>query len=258
MNKRFGVMGFVLLGCAAPAVTEEEGHTSSNLQGNQLSPAELAYHAHAAGVPCGEKLVTAVAVGLGESDGVVDATHANGDGSVDRGVWQINSLAWPSYPTSCVFDAACNARAMVDISNAGSNWQPWLAYTNGRYQQFLSQARAAAASECGGAGSAPSRAATSNATCEQIGYHGRCVGETSIWAENGTCRVRDCASEGKVCGLISDEVGLGCLGGTAGAQVSDCSTFGAAGRCFGDTRVWVDQGLCRWATMPVECQSSGK
>ena len=87
---------------------------------------------------------------------------------------------------------------------------------------------------------------TFNSDC---GDHARCVVNRCV---------RDCASEGKECGLISAEIGLGCLGGTAGAQVSDCSTFGAAGRCFGDTRVWVDQGLCRWATMSVECQSSGK
>jgi hypothetical protein len=257
MKIRFAIIGFAFIGCAAPAASvEEEGSTSSNLEGNQLSPEQIAHEARAVGVPCGERLVTAVAVGLGESDGVVNATHPNTDGSVDRGVWQINSKAWPMYSESCVFDASCNAGAMAAISSNGASWQPWLAFTNGRYRQFLTQAQSATASECNGA-TTTTTTTDAKAQCDAIGYYGRCVGQTSIWSENGRCRVRDCASEGKACGLISDEIGLGCLGGTDGARVSDCSAYGAAGRCFGDTKVWVEQGQCRWATMPEECRNSG-
>ena len=262
MNIRFAFLGLAVIGCGAPVMTtEDKGETSSHIEGGRLTPAEIARVAHQAGVPCGDKLVTAVAVGLGESDGVEQATHSNTDGSIDRGVWQINSRAWPEYPEKCTFDAVCNAGAMVDISGGGSNWQPWLAFTNQRYQQFLSDARAAEATECnggGGGGAAPPAkkpTPSSRAECESIGYDGVCVGQTSIWAEDGACRVRDCASEGKVCGLISPEIGLGCKGGSAGAKVSDCSSFGAEGRCFGTTKVWVEQGQCRWATMPGSCQS---
>jgi hypothetical protein len=253
MNKLFAILGFVLVGCAAPAAGEDEGSTTSNLESNRIAPEQIAKYAHAAGVPCGDALVLAVAVALGESDGVVDATHANTDGSIDRGVWQINSAAWPMYGASCVFDPECNAGAMADISHDGGNWQPWVAYTNGRYLQFMADAKAAEHAVCVNGGAAPD----ARASCASIGYGGRCVGQVSIWAEDGRCRVRDCAGEGKVCGLISDAYGLGCLGGTEGAKVSDCSAFGGAGRCFGDTKVWVEQGQCRWATMPEECQSSG-
>lgn len=257
MKLGYATIAFFFLGCAAvPELREEKGSTSSHLEGGQLLPAQIAHAARAAGVPCGDKLVTAVAVGLGESDGVLDAKHYNGDGSVDRGVWQINSSAWPMYSEACVFDAACNAGAMVDISGSGSNWQPWVAFTNGRYQMFLDDARAGVATECNGGGEAVATpvAAGSSATCDALGYYGKCVGQTSIWSEpDGRCRVRDCASEGKECGLISDEVGLGCKGGTAGAKVSDCSAFGPEGRCVGGTKVWAAQGQCRWTAMAAEC-----
>src|SRR3712207_8953239 len=97
----------------------------------------------------GDRLVTAVAVGMGESSCRPDVARSNGPtkgcpkGSVDRGLWQINSCWHPSVSKSCAYDAQCNANAAYRISSGGRNWKPWVAYTNGRYENYLDEARAA-------------------------------------------------------------------------------------------------------------------
>src|SRR3712207_6747725 len=97
----------------------------------------------------GDRLVTAVAVGMGESSCRPDAYLSNGptkgcpNGSVDRGLWQINSCWHPSVSKSCAYDAQCNANAAYRISSGGTNWKPWVAYTSGRYEDYLDDARAA-------------------------------------------------------------------------------------------------------------------
>ncbi len=97
----------------------------------------------------GDRLVTAVAVGMGESSCRADAQNANGptkgcpNGSVDRGLWQINSCWHPSVSKSCAYDAQCNANAAHRISAKGTNFKPWVAYTNGSYKKYLAEARAA-------------------------------------------------------------------------------------------------------------------
>jgi surface antigen len=229
-------------GCFVSADANTETAVAAQSTNGTLSAQEIAHAAHGAGVACGDNLTTAVAVAMGESGGVTSATHVNDDGSVDRGLWQVNSGAWPNYTESCLFDASCNAGAMMDISGGGTNWNPWVVYTTGAYQQYLSEASAAAASECSGA----SAAAPSDGSCESLGYYGTCVGQTSIWFENGQCRVRDCASEGRTCGLISADAGLGCSGGNANASTVSCTSIGAAGKCMNGTKVWSDGGQCRW------------
>jgi hypothetical protein len=97
----------------------------------------------------GDRLVTAVAVGMGESACRPDAQNSNGptkgcpNGSVDRGLWQINSCWHPSVSKSCAYDAQCNANAAYRISARGTNFKPWAAYTNGSYRNHLNAARAA-------------------------------------------------------------------------------------------------------------------
>jgi hypothetical protein len=97
----------------------------------------------------GERLVTAVAVGMAESSCRPGAQNANGptkgcpNGSVDRGLWQINSCWHPSVSNSCAYDAQCNANAAYRISAKGANFTPWVAYTNGSYRNHLDAARAA-------------------------------------------------------------------------------------------------------------------
>jgi hypothetical protein len=70
----------------------------------------------------------AAAIALAESGGNPNATNDNGNGSVDRGLWQINSV----HGSQSTYDVTANARAAVQISNNGSSWRPWCtAYSDG-------------------------------------------------------------------------------------------------------------------------------
>ncbi len=88
----------------------------------------------------GQDLITALAVAFGESDWNPRAFNRNRNGSVDRGLWQINSI----HGALSTFDPLGNARAAWQLSEHGRNWVPWVAYNNGRYRQFLDEATTAA------------------------------------------------------------------------------------------------------------------
>lgn len=49
----------------------------------------------------------------------------------DYGYWQINMAAWGPYLAT--FNADGNARAAIQISKNGTDWQPWTTYTSGAY-----------------------------------------------------------------------------------------------------------------------------
>ncbi|MEJ7764345.1 MAG: hypothetical protein WKF86_02520, partial [Acidimicrobiales bacterium] len=108
-----------------------------------------------------EPLVTAVAVGLAESECNPLAKGPNGpttgctSGSVDRGLWQINSCYHPTVTDLCAYDAACNAVATYRISKGGTDWRPWSTYRYGNYLSRITEARAAV-SRLGTAVSGPS------------------------------------------------------------------------------------------------------
>jgi hypothetical protein len=76
----------------------------------------------------------AAAVAMAESGGNPRASNRNRNGTIDRGLWQINSV----HGAKSTFDPVANARAAVSISGNGRNWRPWVAFTNGRYRRFLS------------------------------------------------------------------------------------------------------------------------
>jgi lysozyme-like protein len=96
-----------------------------------------------------KRAVIAVAVGMAESYCQEHAKGHNGptggcpNGSVDRGLWQINSCYHPEVGKHCAFKANCNARAAKHISDHGKNWSPWSAYNSGAYRQFLEVAQQA-------------------------------------------------------------------------------------------------------------------
>lgn len=87
----------------------------------------------------------AAAIAMAESAGDTNAVHTNSNGTVDRGLWQINSIHGALSTT----DPLANARAAVSISSNGSSWRPWCtAWSNGDcsgtylgqgspYQQYL-------------------------------------------------------------------------------------------------------------------------
>ena len=106
----------------------------------KLTAAEIAQVASSAGFGKDEStLATAVAVALAESSGRTNAVSPTG---CCHGLWQINVNVHP-YTKTQMQDPAQNAAAAWKISNGGTNWKPWSAYTNGSYLLYMSSARAA-------------------------------------------------------------------------------------------------------------------
>lgn len=70
----------------------------------------------------------AAAVAYAESGGAQDATNMNANGTVDRGLWQINSI----HGDLSTLDPIENAKAAIELSDNGESWHPWCtAYTDG-------------------------------------------------------------------------------------------------------------------------------
>lgn len=75
----------------------------------------------------------AAAVALAESGGNPNAKNLNSNGTIDRGLWQINSI----HGARSTFDPGKNADGAVAISSGGRNWRPWVTYNTGAYRKFL-------------------------------------------------------------------------------------------------------------------------
>lgn len=73
------------------------------------------------------------AIAMAESGGNPTATNHNHDGSIDRGLWQINSV----HGNLSTFDPMANAKAAVSIKNGPQGFSAWVTYTSGAYRQFL-------------------------------------------------------------------------------------------------------------------------
>src|SRR5438552_14603916 len=114
----------------------------------QLSGQTVAKLAFIAGVPRNQ-LVTCVAIAWAESGLRTDALGHNGptsgcpNGSPDRGLWQINDCYHRDVSDACAFDASCNARAMLRISNNGTNWRPWSTFNSNAYHEYVPAAQIA-------------------------------------------------------------------------------------------------------------------
>ena len=104
----------------------------------------------------GGNLVTATAVCVAESGGNASIYYCDGNGTVgtyppvtcpggsyDRGLWQINSKAWPKVPDSCAFQPTCNANAAYAISAQGATFSPWAVYDGTGYTRYLGAAQTA-------------------------------------------------------------------------------------------------------------------
>jgi hypothetical protein len=86
---------------------------------------------------------TMAAIAMAESSGNVGATNDNANGTIDLGLWQINSggtnPAWPQYnPQQLLSDPLYNAQAAVAVERT-QGLQAWTTYNNGAYKQFLGQ-----------------------------------------------------------------------------------------------------------------------
>lgn len=92
--------------------------------------------AQAAGFTGTGALVIA-AIGEAESSGIPSNTHTNSDGTIDRGILQINSYWHSEVSDTCAFDPQCAFSAAYRISNNGSDFSQWATYQNGDYRQYI-------------------------------------------------------------------------------------------------------------------------
>jgi LysM repeat protein len=72
----------------------------------------------------------AAEIGQAESSGRKWATDYDSDGTIDRGLWQINS----SNGALSTYDAYDNARSAIILSDDGTNWNAWTTYHSGAYE----------------------------------------------------------------------------------------------------------------------------
>jgi hypothetical protein len=112
------------------------------LAGQQLLARDVAALAHNAGFR-DKALIIAVAVCSAESDRYTEAINTdNPDGSIDYGLWQINSKHFGQILAGhFVNEAACYDPAVcASIAHAlqkDQGWGPWAAFTSGRYLDYI-------------------------------------------------------------------------------------------------------------------------
>lgn len=90
----------------------------------------------------GQAQANMAAIAMAESGGDPNATHTNADGSVDRGLFQINNVAHPGVSDACAFDPVCSAHQAAAIEKS-SGWGAWSTWTNGSASHWLTQAESA-------------------------------------------------------------------------------------------------------------------
>lgn len=144
-----------------------------------LSASQLAGYARQAGFT-GQGLVNIVAIALAESGGNPQAlaNYPNGSNAggpeISAGLTQINTLAHPQYTVSELYDPLTNFKAAFQVSNGGTNFNPWSTWTNGAARSELASVQQALGQATSGAtpsGTPPSPAAPSSSggtsSCQQ-------------------------------------------------------------------------------------------
>lgn len=105
---------------------------------------DIARLARAAGFP-ESQVAVAVAVALAESAGYPAATNHNTNGSVDFGLWQINTVHGALLTTGAWCVPADNAAMAHTVwTRAGGSWTPWATFNSGSYLSHLAAANRAA------------------------------------------------------------------------------------------------------------------
>jgi hypothetical protein len=103
----------------------------------------LAEILNTAGFPAGTSQAEGLAICQAESGRDPNAKHVNTDGSIDRGIWQINDKAHPDVSDATAFDPVLSTRAALSISKGGTDYGPWSTFTNGAYKAHLEAAKVA-------------------------------------------------------------------------------------------------------------------
>jgi len=107
---------------------------------------QIAGYAKAAGFPP-QEIATATAVALAESGGESTATNKNTNGSIDYGLWQINTVHGSLLNQGDKFNPLDNAKMALTVwQRAGNKWTPWTVYKTGAYRTQMGAATMGAAS----------------------------------------------------------------------------------------------------------------
>jgi len=104
-----------------------------------LSVAQARQYAQSAGFS-GNALDTIVAIAQCESGLDTNAVNIIGNtpqGSIDRGVMQINSYWHKEVPNTCAFDPMCSFQQSFRISGSGTQFTQWETYKNQCYKNFM-------------------------------------------------------------------------------------------------------------------------
>lgn len=78
-----------------------------------------------------------VAISLAELGTGSDTEKVFGDNGESVGVWQIHLVAHKDVTSACAMDLDCSTKAAYRISNGGTNWNPWGAFTSGAFRKYL-------------------------------------------------------------------------------------------------------------------------
>jgi cell wall-associated NlpC family hydrolase len=117
-----------------------------------LSAAQVAGLVKQAGFPSSDQVIM-VAIAKGESGFNTAATHTNSNGSVDRGLFQINSIHGFD-PNKLLSDPTFNTQCAKKIYD-GQGLRAWTVYTTGAWKQYEAEARQGVAQAAGTSGSLP-------------------------------------------------------------------------------------------------------
>lgn len=133
-----------LMVLAAVNAKEGQGDLTCGPTGPVGPGAQVAAAAAARAGWTGVDLVTAVAVAGAESGWRPGVTHINGNGSIDYGLWQINSVHVGILASGDWADPYDNAAMAHTVwAAAGGSWSPWTTFTGGAYTQYLPAAQGA-------------------------------------------------------------------------------------------------------------------
>jgi hypothetical protein len=97
----------------------------------------------------GAALTIIVAIAQAESSLDPNAQFTNTDGSLDRGILQINNRWHPEVSDACAYNVACAFQQGFKISNQGSNFSPWATFKSGAYTQYTGSAGKAVSTNTG-------------------------------------------------------------------------------------------------------------
>lgn len=84
-----------------------------------------------------KRLVLAVAVMSAESGRRPRARNVNVNGTIDRGLFQINDYWHPKLTDKQAYRVRPNIEYAFTLSKRGTDWTPWTTYRNGVHKKFV-------------------------------------------------------------------------------------------------------------------------